>query len=111
MLTSGVLSSRELGGLARHLRSSQPKENSDSQRAPERITPSESARYTCSTWKLLHTAISSRTASPKSSARQARAVPLMAPAEVPQMMGNGLLCTGQPASSRIIERALSTPTW
>jgi hypothetical protein len=39
-----VLSSRELGGAARHLRSSQPNESSDSQRAPERSTPIESAR-------------------------------------------------------------------
>ena len=34
--TSGVLSSSEAGGAARHLRSSQPNDSNDSQRAPER---------------------------------------------------------------------------
>jgi hypothetical protein len=51
------------------------------------------------------------TPSPKLSARQASAVALMAPAEVPQMMSKGLRAGGQPASHRISEIACSTPTW
>src|SRR4051812_26212505 len=67
-VTSGVLSSSELGGCACHLRNSQPNDSNDSHFAPERITPSESARYTCSTVKCSQTCTSFSSPSPKLSA-------------------------------------------
>ena len=109
--TSGVLSSRDAGGAARHLRSSQPNDSSESQRAPERSTPIESARYTCSTAMFSQTSSSVCTPSPKLSARQASAVAFIAPAEVPQMMSNGERAGGQPASHKMRAIACSTPTW
>jgi hypothetical protein len=81
---SGVLSSSEIGLL---------RENSISaaiQRAPVRMIPGQSARYTWCTRKLSHTPTRWCTDSAKLSAWIASAAALIAPAEVPHTIGNGL---------------------
>jgi hypothetical protein len=58
-----------------------------------------------------HTASRPRTALAKLSARQASAVAFRAPADVPQMMSNGVRPGLIPASCRMRRIACSTPAW
>lgn len=89
----------------------QPSDIIVSQRAPVRITPSASLRYTCSARKFSHTLQSWATALSKSSQWDASAAALMAPADVPVITGNGLSLRHGAASRRICATAFSTPTW
>ena len=81
--------------------------------APERITPSESERYTCSVPKCCQTLASTSTEASKRSALAASAAALMAPAEVPQLTPKGLRmrAIGLSASRRMRASARNTPTW
>ena len=97
--------------MRRHRASAQPIDTSVSQRAPLRITLSESAPYTWLAWNCRHTRAMRRTARSKLSAPQASAAALMAPAEVPVMMGNGLGSPPAPQAWRRSAIAYSTPTW
>jgi hypothetical protein len=96
--------------MRRQRASTQPSDSSVSQRAPLRITLMESARYTWCAWKLLHTRTMRRTARSNWSAPQASAAALMAPAEVPVTMGNGLGSLPAPQARRRSAMASSTPT-
>ena len=105
---SGALFSKKRGR-SRFCESSQPRENSDSHRALEPSMLSTSDSYTCSTEKPLHTSTSSATAWSGSSAPQASAAALMAPADVPHTTLNKPL-RGTPARRRMATISQSTPT-
>jgi hypothetical protein len=108
---SGVLSSSERGRALRQRATSQPIDSIVSHCAPLRITPSESARYTCSTRKFSQTCAMPSTAVSNWSALQASAAALMAPADVPQMTPKGQRRGDAAVSRRSRAMARSTPTW
>mgnify|MGYP002776351190 CR=1 FL=1 len=107
----GELSSSERGLMRRHLAKSQPADNSVIHLAPERSMLRWSARYTSSAWKWRQVVAIMRTVASKSSLPQARAEALIAPAEVPVMMGKGLGPCASPQAWRRSAMASSTPTW
>ena len=90
---------------------SQPMDSIVSHCAPLRITPSESARYTCSARKFSQTCAMPSTAASNWSALQASAAALMAPAEVPQITPKGQRRGGAAVLRRRRAMARSTPTW
>ena len=106
------MSSSERGRALRQRAITQPSDSMVSHCAPLRITPSESARYTCSARKSCHTRDSTSTEASKRSAWQASAAALMAPAEVPTITPKGLRSRerGPSFSRRRRAMAFSTPT-
>ncbi len=107
---SGSLSSSERGRARSERRTIQPSDSSDSQRAPLRMTPNRSERYTWSAWKFSQTSTSCATASWKLSERLASAVALMAPAEVPDQDRKRVLPLARcPGRRRGARRAAGPP--